>query len=215
MCYIKIKFKGGGIMYKRIIIFFIIGCFFYLPTTKAGEQEVEEKKSGLILGLPRIEIEEGAVEGKGRLLLRAYETKELKGLKIKALPAVEGGWSCLEASKWLPMIRTKGGYTIKEMGPKITTLEFNPPEGKAVKVGFPTYPVTMVAEAVAPSKEVKSERPVFLAFEEITSFFKGKDVEIEKIEIWVKGGAETGGLTRLIISAKADAGIKVILKPKK
>ncbi|MFN3667236.1 MAG: hypothetical protein ACK4S0_13810, partial [Sediminibacterium sp.] len=41
-----------------------------------------------------------------------------------------------------------------------------------------------------------------------------KDFKVEQIELWVNAGAETGGATRLLISAKGEGGIKILLKPK-
>ncbi len=41
-----------------------------------------------------------------------------------------------------------------------------------------------------------------------------KRFSIESIEIHISGVVETSGLTKLIVSAKAEGGIKVVLKPK-
>lgn len=50
------------------------------------------------------------------------------------------------------------------------------------------------------------------SIDEITNWFK--QFEIESIELWISGGVETEGITRLFISAKGEGGLKVTLKPK-
>lgn len=46
----------------------------------------------------------------------------------------------------------------------------------------------------------------------ITDWFK--QYQVESIELWISGMMETGGVTKLVISAKGEGGLKVILKPK-
>ena len=46
----------------------------------------------------------------------------------------------------------------------------------------------------------------------ITEWFK--QYQFESIELWVSGLMETGGVTKLVISAKGEGGLKVVLKPK-
>jgi hypothetical protein len=41
-----------------------------------------------------------------------------------------------------------------------------------------------------------------------------KQYEVESIELWISGMMESGGITKLVISAKGEGGLKVILKPK-
>ncbi len=48
--------------------------------------------------------------------------------------------------------------------------------------------------------------------EDIVQWF-GK-YQVDSIELWIKGGAETGDLVKLFVSAKGEGGIKVTLKPK-
>ena len=50
------------------------------------------------------------------------------------------------------------------------------------------------------------------SIDDIIQWFK--KYEVESIELWIKGGIETGGILRLIVSAKGEGGMKVILKPK-
>lgn len=40
------------------------------------------------------------------------------------------------------------------------------------------------------------------------------EYEVDSIELWISGLIETGGLLKLIVSAKGEGGMKVVLKPK-
>jgi hypothetical protein len=48
--------------------------------------------------------------------------------------------------------------------------------------------------------------------DEIASWFK--QYEVDSIEIWISGVIETGGITRLVVSAKGEGGLRITLKPK-
>src|SRR5215211_7739345 len=41
-----------------------------------------------------------------------------------------------------------------------------------------------------------------------------KQYQVESIELWISGMMETGGITKLIVSAKGEGGMRVMLKPK-
>jgi hypothetical protein len=41
-----------------------------------------------------------------------------------------------------------------------------------------------------------------------------KQYQVESIELWISGMMETGGITKLVLSAKGEGGMRVILKPK-
>ena len=41
-----------------------------------------------------------------------------------------------------------------------------------------------------------------------------KQYQVESIELWISGLIETGGITKLVVSAKGEGGMKVVLKPK-
>jgi hypothetical protein len=38
--------------------------------------------------------------------------------------------------------------------------------------------------------------------------------QVESIELWISGMMETGGITKLVVSAKGEGGMRVMLKPK-
>ena len=48
--------------------------------------------------------------------------------------------------------------------------------------------------------------------DEITDWFKS--YQVESIEMWISGVVESGGVTKLLVSAKGEGGMKGILKPK-
>jgi hypothetical protein len=50
------------------------------------------------------------------------------------------------------------------------------------------------------------------SIEEITSWFS--KYEVDSIELWISGVIEASGITKLVVSAKGEGGLKVVLKPK-
>jgi len=50
------------------------------------------------------------------------------------------------------------------------------------------------------------------SIEEITSWFS--KYEVDSIELWISGVVETSGITKLVVNAKGEGGLKVVLKPK-
>jgi hypothetical protein len=41
-----------------------------------------------------------------------------------------------------------------------------------------------------------------------------KQYQVESIELWISGFIESGGVTKLVVSARGEGGMKVLLKPK-
>jgi|SRR5690349_13758890 hypothetical protein len=41
-----------------------------------------------------------------------------------------------------------------------------------------------------------------------------KQYHVESIELWISGMMQTEGITKLVVSAKGEGGLKVVLKPK-
>lgn len=41
-----------------------------------------------------------------------------------------------------------------------------------------------------------------------------KQYQVESIELWISGLIETGGITKLVVSAKGEGGLRVVLKPR-
>jgi hypothetical protein len=41
-----------------------------------------------------------------------------------------------------------------------------------------------------------------------------KQYQVDSIELWISGVMETGGITKLVVSAKGEGGMRVMLKPR-
>lgn len=50
------------------------------------------------------------------------------------------------------------------------------------------------------------------SMEEVTNWFN--QYQVDSIELSISGAMETGGILKLIVSAKGEGGLKVTLKPK-
>src|SRR4051794_12240589 len=50
------------------------------------------------------------------------------------------------------------------------------------------------------------------SMDEVAEWFKS--YQVESIEMWISGVIESGGITKLVVSAKGEGGMKVVLKPK-
>jgi hypothetical protein len=50
------------------------------------------------------------------------------------------------------------------------------------------------------------------SIDEVTEWFK--NFQVESIEMSISGIIETSGVTKLVVSAKGEGGMKVVLKPK-
>jgi hypothetical protein len=51
-----------------------------------------------------------------------------------------------------------------------------------------------------------------VTIDKITNWFR--QYQVDSIELWISGVLETGTITRLIVSAKGEGGMKVVLKPR-
>lgn len=51
------------------------------------------------------------------------------------------------------------------------------------------------------------------SIEKITGWFN--QYQVDNIELWISGVMETSGITKLVVSAKGEGGLKVVLKPKR
>jgi hypothetical protein len=50
------------------------------------------------------------------------------------------------------------------------------------------------------------------SIEEVTDWFK--QYQVDTIELWISGVIESAGVTRLVVSAKGEGGLRVVLKPR-
>jgi hypothetical protein len=65
-------------------------------------------------------------------------------------------------------------------------------------------------------KAVRDEKEVLdVDVGTLLKYFKGKGFEVDQIELWVSGVAESGKVLRLAIAIKGEGGVKILLKPLK
>jgi hypothetical protein len=84
---------------------------------------------------------------------------------------------------------------------------------KAVELAFPKYEQEEDNEYI--SKGGTGEglvKHLSTSVDSITDWFK--QYQVESIELWISGMMEAGGITKLIVSAKGEGGLKVVLKPR-
>ena len=84
---------------------------------------------------------------------------------------------------------------------------------KKIELAFPRYEQEENNEYI--SKGGTGEglvKHLSTSMDAITDWFK--QYQVESIELWISGMMETGGITKLVVSAKGEGGLKVVLKPK-
>jgi hypothetical protein len=80
-------------------------------------------------------------------------------------------------------------------------------ESKPIELALPKFDSEETAKGI---DDVWERFPV--SIQKITDWFK--QYQVDSIELWITGVLETGTITRLIVSAKGEGGMKVVLKPK-
>jgi hypothetical protein len=85
----------------------------------------------------------------------------------------------------------------------------NNSESKTIELALPKFSSEEDAKGVV--DDVWERFPTTI--DKITDWFK--QYQVDSIELWISGVLETGTITRLIVSAKGEGGMKVVLKPKK
>ena len=84
---------------------------------------------------------------------------------------------------------------------------------KTIELAFPKYEEENDGEFI--SKGGTGEglvKHLSTSMDTISDWFK--QYQVESIELWISGMMETGGITKLVVSAKGEGGLKVVLKPK-
>lgn len=83
-----------------------------------------------------------------------------------------------------------------------------------IELSFPTIPSQ--EEEGYLQKGIKPEKGLLERFsatlEDVSDWFNR--YQVDTIELWISGVMETGGVTRLVVSAKGEGGLKVVLKPR-
>jgi hypothetical protein len=84
---------------------------------------------------------------------------------------------------------------------------------KIIELAFPKYEEENDGEFI--SKGGTGEglvKHLSTSMDSIADWFK--QYHVESIELWISGMMETGGITKLVVSAKGEGGLRVMLKPK-
>lgn len=79
---------------------------------------------------------------------------------------------------------------------------------KRIELAFPKYDEEDVTKSLGTDVIGKFSTSI----EEITDWFS--KYEVDTIELWISGVIESSGITKLVVSAKGEGGLKVVLKPK-
>jgi hypothetical protein len=84
----------------------------------------------------------------------------------------------------------------------------------SVEIALPKIKMEDITDERFVSKGKMNETlQIFTAsIDEVSAWFK--QYHVESIELWISGVIETGGVPKLFINAKGEAGMKVTLKPK-
>ncbi len=85
--------------------------------------------------------------------------------------------------------------------------------GGSVELAFPKYEQEEDDQYI--SKGGSGEgivKHLSTSLDAIADWFKA--YQVESLELWISGMMETAGVTKLVVSAKGEGGLKVVLKPK-
>jgi hypothetical protein len=86
-------------------------------------------------------------------------------------------------------------------------------EKNKIELAFPKYEQENDGEFI--SKGGTGEglvKHLSTSIDQITDWFK--QYQVESIELSISGLIETSGITKLVVSAKGEGGLRVVLKPK-
>ena len=82
---------------------------------------------------------------------------------------------------------------------------------RKIELAFPKYEEGQ-DEFISKGKGEGLVKHLSTSIDDIADWFK--QYQVESIELWISGLVETGGVTRLVVSAKGEGGLRVVLKPK-
>jgi hypothetical protein len=83
---------------------------------------------------------------------------------------------------------------------------------KNIQLAFPKYKVEQEDEYISKGKGQNMLQHFSASIDEVSDWFK--QYQVESIELWISGVIETGGVTRLVVSAKGEGGLRLMLKPR-
>jgi hypothetical protein len=83
-------------------------------------------------------------------------------------------------------------------------------QGNVVELAFPRYEEE--DDQIISKGGEGLVKHLSTSIDAITDWFK--QYQVESIELWISGLVEASGITKLVVSAKGEGGLKVVLKPK-
>lgn len=89
----------------------------------------------------------------------------------------------------------------------MTNNGINNNKSETIELALPKFDSEITTKGI---DDVWERFPVSL--QKITDWFR--HYQVDTIELWISGVMETGGITRLVVSAKGEGGMKIVLKPK-
>ncbi len=81
-----------------------------------------------------------------------------------------------------------------------------------IELAFPKYEQEEDDEYISKGGSGEIIKHLSTSMESIADWFK--QYHVESIELWISGMMETGGALKLVVSAKGEGGMRVMLKPK-
>lgn len=81
-----------------------------------------------------------------------------------------------------------------------------------IELVFPKYEQEEDGEYISKGRGEDLVKHLSTSMDSIADWFK--QYQVESIELWISGMMETGGITKLVVSAKGEGGMRVMLKPK-
>jgi hypothetical protein len=81
-----------------------------------------------------------------------------------------------------------------------------------IELAFPKYEQEEDSDLISKGPGESLVKHLSTSMDSISDWFK--QYQVESIELWISGMMETGGITKLVVSAKGEGGMRVMLKPK-
>lgn len=85
-------------------------------------------------------------------------------------------------------------------------------DNRKIELAFTKYEAEEDNEYISKGKGEDLIRYLSTSMDEVANWFK--QYHVESIELWISGMMETGGITKLVVSAKGEGGMRVMLKPR-
>jgi hypothetical protein len=83
-------------------------------------------------------------------------------------------------------------------------------KSKLIELAFPKYEEDQ--DYISKGRGEDLIKYLSTSMDEVTNWFH--QYQVDSIELSISGAIETGGILKLVVSAKGEGGLKVVLKPK-